>query len=167
MELTVESDEDDYWQMLIDDEEETYNERDTRYKEEKDIEKDKEIIKNHNLYTEIENTKQQQKDIEEHDNINDESEEWIEFNIKELELLFSGIKTTFKKIPHTKKKLNYTTYTTIEEQYCSICLGTFSKNSIFCKTKCNHHFCYKCTTEWFVKNSKNKCPYCNQKQNSI
>ena len=48
----------------------------------------------------------------------------------------------------------------LDNTQCSICLDTYSTNSVFYKMICTHEFCELCAERWF--SVKCKCPICNQ-----
>lgn len=162
MELNINNDDEDYWKWLINDEEEKYDERDIQ---------DEELAEHRRVFNEsIQEFEKEQAEIEDHKRIIEENNEWIQWRIAVVhkygrtEGFLPSDKSNNYEYETTKI---YSTYKTVEQRYCSICLLTFEKNSIFCKTKCNHHFCHKCTTKWFKEKSKNTCPYCNQIMSSI
>lgn len=45
-----------------------------------------------------------------------------------------------------------------EETECGICLENLTDDRTRCKTECNHNFCKKCITQWFIRNYQ--CPTC-------
>ena len=164
MELNVNYDTDDYWQQLIDNEEEKYDEMDRQ---------DEDFAEHRRVFNQsIEEFEKEQTEIEDHERIIEENNEWIQWRIAvEVEHKYGrteGFIPSNKSDSYESETTKiYSTYQTVEQKDCSICFGTFEKNSTFCKTKCNHHFCHRCTTKWFNEKSKITCPYCNQIMSSI
>lgn len=164
MELNNNYDDEDYWKWLIDDEEEKYDEWDRQ---------DAELAEHRRVFNEsIQEFEKEQTEIKNHKRIIEENNEWIQWRIDvEIEHKYGrteGFLPSDKSYNNEFETTNiYSTYKTVEQRDCSICLLTFEKNSTFCKTICNHHFCHKCTTKWFKEKSKITCPYCNQIVSSI
>lgn len=163
MELNVNYEDENYWKWLIDNEEEKYDEWNKQ---------DAELAEHRRVFNEsIQEFEKEQKEIDDHKRIIEENNEWIQWRIAvEVEHKYGrteGFLPSDKSNSYKSETTKYSTYKTVEKKDCHICLLTFEKNTTFCKTRCNHHFCYKCTTKWFKEKSKITCPYCNQIVSSI